>query len=620
MNIAIIGIGPYGLCVLETLLRYLRDDTNQFYLGSDVIRIHIIDPNQPGSGVHEMDLPDYLLLNTACGQLDLFGSRYFSGAKPAPMLNFLAWLRRENYTIDHNGQIEISGSGREIVADDFLPRKLFGRYLNWVYKSLTSASISGVEILHYNTEALAIENYLGAEQIITANGEAIVADHVFLTTGHTANLRQKALDGFIEPYQTLENLLSIPTDSEVAVAGMGLVAIDVITALTTGRGGRFIPSAQHGQVDYQPSRLEPRIHLYSRNGLPFFCRPRTGLDVSGEYRAVVFSVDAVRKSSMEGLRPLDFRMDVQPLLFAEMSILFYCRHVQIADGGTLDGLKASLAQAWQEGTLEESLIPYRKRFGPFDPESLLYGHGVLNCATPEDYKKSFCGLLEKDIQESIKGENNSPLKMAIELLRVLRETIRFAVEFGGLTAASKDDFFYNVVPMINRVIVGPPIQRGIELLALIRAGIVDLPFGPAPNIRRELGSGEWHVSSTSLQRQTSKTVNSIIIGFIGTPTVDKSQSLLLTRLFEDGRIRPSKNSSRGAGIDVDRHGHPLNGQGIAEKSLSVLGPLTEGSRYFTYYAPSPKSRFRAFLDADAAVIALFMRYREHNARLAAIAT
>lgn len=609
MNIAIIGMGPYGLCVLETLLRYLRDDAIRLSLTSDVIRIHVIEPNQTGVGTHPIELPDYMLLNTACGQLDLFGSRYFSGAKPSPMLSFLAWLRRENYTIDNNGQIEISGTGREIGPDDFLPRNLFGRYLRWVYQSLTSTHISGVKILHYPTEALSIKHYLGAEHIITAQGQVVLADHIFLTTGHTANSRQQALAGFLEPYPAVETLSSIPPGAEIAVAGMGLVAIDVITALTTGRRGRFKPGAQPGRLHYQPSGLEPRIHLYSRNGLQFFCRPSSSLDTSGEYRPIVFSVDAIKKARAQGSGRLDFRGDVQPLLFAEMSILFYCRHIQLADGGTLDELTAPLAQAWREGRLEESLAPCRERFGPFDPASILYDSPDPNFATSDDYQQSFCDLLNRDIQESIKGEEYSPLKTAIELLRVLRETIRVAVEFDGLTHASKDDFYNNIAPMINRVIVGPPIQRGIELLALIRAGIVDVPFGAAPDVQRGSGESEWLVSSTSLQLPVSKTVSSIVIGFLGAPTVDKSQSPLLMQLLEDGRIRPSKSNIKGAGIDVDRLGHPRNRRGITESNISVLGPLTEGSRYFTYYAPSPKSRFRAFLDADAAVGALLMRYR-----------
>lgn len=609
MNIAIIGMGPFGLCVLETLLRNLRDDAIRLSLASDVIRIHVIEPNQTGVGAHPVELPDYMLLNTACGQLDLFGSRYFPGTKPSSMLSFLAWLRRENYTIDDNGQIEIAGTGREIGPDDFLPRNLFGHYLRWVYQCLTSTHIAGVKILHHPTVALSITHHQGAEHITTAQGEVVLADHVFLTTGHTANTRQQALAGFLEPYPAVETLSPIPPGSEIAVAGIGLVAIDVITALTTGRGGRFRPGAQPGQLCYEPSGLEPRIHLYSRNGLQFFCRPSSSLDTCGEYRPIVFSVDAIKEARAQGGGKLDFRADVQPLLFAEMSILFYARHIQLADGGTLDELSAPLAQAWREGRLEECLAPYRKRFGPFDPASLLYGSHEPKFATSDDYQQSFCYLLNRDIQESIKGEEHSPLKAAIELLRVLRETIRVAVEFDGLTHASRNDFYDNIAPMINRVVVGPPIQRGMELLALVKAGIVDVPFGPEPDVQRGSGESEWLISSTSLQQPVSKKVSAIVIGFLGAPTVDKSQSPLLMQLLEDGRIRPSKSSIKGAGIDVDQLGHPRNRRGIAERNISVLGPLTEGSRYFTYYAPSPKSRFRAFLDADAAVSALFMRYR-----------
>jgi hypothetical protein len=239
----------------------------------------------------------------------------------------------------------------------------------------------------------------------------------------------------------------------------------------------------------------------------------------------------------------------------------------------------------------------------------LFGPAERTFDTSEDYQQAFCHSLSRDIQEAINGEEHSPLKAAIELLRVLRETIRFAIEFDGLTVASRDDFYDTIAPMITRVVVGPPIQRGMELLALIKAGIVDVPFGPAPETQFESDEAGWLISSTSLRRPVSKRVSTIVVGFQEPPTVDRSQSPLLLQLLEDGRIRPSKGCIKGAGIAVNQLGHPRNMHDEVDRNITVLGPLTEGSRYFTYYAPSPKSRFRAFLDADASVNSLFMRHQ-----------
>jgi hypothetical protein len=45
-------------------------------------------------------------------------------------------------------------------------------------------------------------------------------------------------------------------------------------------------------------------------------------------------------------------------------------------------------------------------------------------------------------------------------------------------------------------------------------------------------------------------------------------------------------------------------EGRLQRNLSLLGVLTEGSRYFTHYLPSPKSRMRAILDAQDCMEAL----------------
>jgi len=51
-------------------------------------------------------------------------------------------------------------------------------------------------------------------------------------------------------------------------------------------------------------------------------------------------------------------------------------------------------------------------------------------------------------------------------------------------------------------------------------------------------------------------------------------------------------------IDLTEDFHPLDVTGQASQRLWVFGVLSEGVRYFTLYIPSPKSRVRAFIDAD----------------------
>jgi uncharacterized NAD(P)/FAD-binding protein YdhS len=67
IEFAIVGLGSWGLCVLERTVVRARQS-------SSPIRVHLVDPGQLGGGVYSSGQPDYLVLNNACGQLSLYAS------------------------------------------------------------------------------------------------------------------------------------------------------------------------------------------------------------------------------------------------------------------------------------------------------------------------------------------------------------------------------------------------------------------------------------------------------------------------------------------------------------------------------------------------------------------
>ena len=107
----------------------------------------------------------------------------------------------------------------------------------------------------------------------------MIVDHAIVTSGHTAN--QEAGESgshprSLSPYPIAPYVERLPSDATVGVAGMGLVAIDVVTGLTIGRGGHFVPDGDG--LRYAPSGREPIIHMFSRSGLPFTAKSVTGTD------------------------------------------------------------------------------------------------------------------------------------------------------------------------------------------------------------------------------------------------------------------------------------------------------------------------------------------------------
>ncbi|HLN04889.1 MAG TPA: hypothetical protein VK217_01320, partial [Acidimicrobiales bacterium] len=194
-----------------------------------------------------------------------------------------------------------------------------------------------------------------------------------------------------------------------------------------------------------------------------------------------------------------------------------------------------------------------------------------------------------------------PVKSAYEVFRHLRDLMRTVIEFRGLTLDSYLDFRENLKTKVNRVVAGPPVVRSKQLLALIDAGLVSVPFGPLPGIKLADSTG-FVLRSKNLERPHYERVDWLIHGHLENPTLCRSTSSLLTNLWQSGRLQPlSYGETEVGSVALTEDFHPINAWGRPTKRIWLFGSLTEGVRYFTHYVPSPKSRLRAFLDAQQCV-------------------
>ena len=189
-----------------------------------------------------MDQPDYLILNTPCGQVSLYPWQD-AGPSPAYAVGLHEWVTSAGYRWVGN-TCQIGRSGREITGDDYVPRRLMGEYLQWFYATLVASAPAKLEIVHRHTEAIDIVSQRdGRERVVMANGECLEIDHVILTSGHTGNVEPDANPALLpRPYPVDRYVRTIPRGATVAVEGLGLVATDVVIALTVGRGGSFAES------------------------------------------------------------------------------------------------------------------------------------------------------------------------------------------------------------------------------------------------------------------------------------------------------------------------------------------------------------------------------------------
>ena len=604
LRIAIVGLGPWGVCALERVVTTARQELRP---GVDVA-VHVIEPGTPGSGVYDVTQPDYLLLNNPCGELSLYPFETECD-QPYYGVGLYEWAVERGYRWVGDRCV-IDRTGQPIEPHHFLPRRLMGEYLQWFYRALVASAPPGLHIVHHPTAAVdVVARRNGSEEVHLANGGTVVADHVIVTSGHTAN--QHADDGrrVLDPYPVGSYVESIPTDATVAISGMGLVAVDVVTALTIGRGGQFVESGN--ALRYRPSGREPHLQLFCRSGLPFTAKSVTGRDRTDVYKPVICTDErlaALNGRSNSRRRLVDVRSELLPLLFAEMSARYYAQVAFQTSGARADGaaVRERLGAAWATGRFHAELAHLAERFGGFDAEALFFGHQPkYDCS--EDYERFVYQTFADDLREAEVPDGASPIKSASQVFRLFRDKMRTVVEQGGLSFDSYLDFNADICSRIHRLVAGPPALRTRQMLALMDAGVVRMPYGPAPARGLAVngsdpGSARTRISSTSFERTYLEDVDILIRGHLEEPRIAGSASELLTQLYKRGRVSQFRYGEVAVGsVDLTPDSHPIDIEGRPQMSISMFGVLTEGVRHFTQYIPSPRSRIRAFEDVGACV-------------------
>ncbi len=527
IEFAIVGLGSWGLCVLErTVNRCRRIDTQ--------VRVHVIEPGQLGGGVYSAAQPDYLLLNNPCGQLSLYASPDVD-VDPGYAMGLFEWAVREGYR-RVGYEYKIGQGGEAIQATDYLPRRLMGEYLAWFYEALLADAPPNLEIVRHYAAATDITPEIGGHETVWLDdGSRLKVDHVVLTSGHTFNEEREATADevhYLRPYPVEYFESAVAPGEPIAVAGMGLVGYDLITALTIGRGGTY---TDHGdRKRYLPSGREPEIYFYSRSGVPYCAKSAHGVDPTGDYQPIVCTPAAFREMTNPSGSPLrrrvDFRSDLLPLLFAEFRVRYFC-HAAFLGGGlnVAASVRDRLEKSWLDGSFDETIESLEFTYGAFDPVDVLFADDNAEFDSSESYEAHVYEMIETDLDQALMP-GGSPVKAAQEVTRILRDQMRAVIEYGGLTMQSFIDFQSNVRGRINRIEAGPPPLRSQELLALMDAGVVRIPFGPHADVSSG-EDGRVNIRSTKLAQPMEATVNHIVRGHLDLPSLARSSSPLLNRLL-----------------------------------------------------------------------------------------
>lgn len=623
LSTAIIGLGSRGLSVFERIVTLAKKAGP--WLGE--VEVHIIDPRCDGAGVHDTGQPDYLLLNTTCSQVSMFPDSHTVGTDvdgPGPSL--YQWVIERGLRVGADG-FTVGSSGRPIRPTDFLPRRVLGEYLGWFLAQVLARAPGNVRVTMHRADAIDISSEPdGSLSITLSDGGRVPTGYAFLTTGYTPNAA--ALLGappatsrvIAEPYPLPERLACVAAGQSVAIGGFGLSAMDMMSCLTVGRGGRFIntgrpvdagpladtgPLADAPRLTYLPSGSEPTILLYSRSGVPCRARPLV-TEFAARYEPLVLTRTAVDSLRTARGGRLDFDADVLPLLYTEMRIAYRRCEARCAGGEAERKLLHEFAIAEAEPGIDAVLDEMDDRLGRFDAPATLDGAAGMARSDHTAYQTWLADTLRRDLTEGVLGFAGSPVKAALDILRDMRDSIRYIVDFGGLTDHSLEAFNSTTIPLMNRAVVGPQYERHAELLALIDAGVARIPFGPAPTVTWAPEANRWRVTSTRLDVPYEEDVDWLAAAHVRMPGVESSASPLIGALHGKGWITPYRpGSGQVTGIDVDRDQHPVGIDGHSARLLWVLGPLCEGATFYNNLVPSPNAHSRPVFDAHRCVVAMF---------------
>lgn len=595
---AVVGLGAWGLCVLERTVNQARHVDSS-------IRVHVVEPGQLGGGVYSAAQPDYLILNNPCGQLSLYAAPD-DGEDPPYAMGLYEWALERGYR-RVGYEYKLGSDGETIAPTDYLPRRLMGEYLAWFYETLIANAPSNIEIIRHYAAVTDITPTIGERETLSLDdGTQIIVDHVVLTSGHTLNQEHVGSSHevrYLRPYPVDYFDEIVAPEEPIAIAGMGLVGYDLVTALTIGRGGTYDDLGD--RLRYVPSGREPKIYLYSRSGVPYCAKSAHGVDPTGDYQPIVCTPAAFREMTNPAGSPLrrrvDLRNDLLPLLFAEMQVRYHV-HAALLRGGPAAAalVREQLESNWKAGTFQRAIDRLESTYGHFDPAAVVFADADRAFESSEAYQAHVKRMLETDLHQALEL-GGSPVKAAQEVTRILRDQMRSVIEYGGLSMRSYIDFQTNIRGRINRIEAGPPPIRSQQLLALLDADVVRIPFGPDPDVSLADG-GQVLIRSTNLDHTVETSVRHVIRGHLDLPSLARSSSPLLSRLYTKGRLTQFSYGGTAVGsVAISEAFHPYDAEGRLQPTISLLGVLTEGVRYFTHYLPSPKSRLRAVYDAQATV-------------------
>lgn len=562
-KIAIVGFGARGLSIFERLISKILAKNI-----SKKIDIYIFDPNSLGSGCYKKTQSSRLLANTIASQMSIFADEtvcenefFIKGP------NFYDFLLSKGYEAQKNG---------------YYARALLGEYLEYSFLFIKNLCPKNVTLHLIKEKANNINRYNGSFVVKTKNSKTIV-DAIFVTTGHPEQIKDS---NEVSAYPSDIATANLTQKDTVAIKGLGLSAIDLITLLTSGYGGHY--ETINNELVYFPSGKEPKILAFSRSNLPLMARAITQKEVREQYQPLFFTTTKISEL-LQSSSKLNFQKDILPLIIKEMEYVYSYTYIS-----TNKSIQDSFIFRNQYILLKnpnELLNKYIPKKSQFDFQSII--NPIENVKNKNDFKQKMVEYLEQDIKEASLGNLTSPIKAACDVLRDARDILRLCVDFGRLSEDSYNFFVKYFIPLNNRLCVGPPLIKIKELLALIKANMVEILYGVEV---KNTDNTTKLVDSFSNVYKIDRLINARI------DSIKIEDDELLSSLIKNGLSTKFKNGKlEFECLQIDSSFQSTIADDKKIENLFILGLPTEGVKFYTFILPRPFISSTFLRDSDRAI-------------------
>lgn len=447
ITVAVVGCGSVGISFIAQLIEgAIKANV------ADNLEILLFEPQKSaGPGYAYQEDFECNLLNTSADSMSAI-----SGDKQ----HFLKWL--VNKGTSHTADFPRT----KIDVDDFLPRSLFGRYLNDLFNDATQKALSYGIVFNQIYDSVIDVVQLNNGQLCVDTGDgAYLVDQLIVSMGNQPANNFPHLESntkfFNNPYPTQEMARRVPKKALVCVLGTGLSAIDsVLSLVEAGHEGSIVMASRSGRLPSvrgiynKPHALQ---HL-TRAKLDALAEHTGNISLTDVYFMLRSEIEAATGEPCDVSEIMNADTGVfdylsseiqqsekqerlwQSVVYATNSIIDYVWHLLSNDDKRL--FQSTFGRLWHFYRVSFPLKNALKLSELLRKDRVLVQGGVTSCRFNEitnafeirihDMRKGFRSLVESDYLINATGYSTAVAKLNEPFIKnMLRRKIASYCEFGG---------------------------------------------------------------------------------------------------------------------------------------------------------------------------------------------